>query len=118
MLTPRLCLDCGRPHVRARGRCEGCEGRERATYAGGWPAMSTRIRAEWVAEFGFVCPGWGVEPHDVEPTDLTVDHVVAGSLAGGLQVLCRACNTRKRNEVCDGGSWSGSEGGSSAPEPA
>ena len=27
--------------------------------------------------------------------DLTTDHVVPGSLAGGVQVLCRPCNSKK-----------------------
>lgn len=29
--------------------------------------------------------------------DLTVDHVIAGSIAGGIMVLCRSCNSSKGN---------------------
>lgn len=97
MPAPRPCLDCGQPHVRARGRCADCEAEFRAHYAGDWTATSKRIRTEHVATHGQVCPGWKRPAHTA--TDLTVDHVVAGSLSGGVQVLCRSCNTRKRNEV-------------------
>ena len=30
--------------------------------------------------------------------DLTVDHVIAGSLDGGVMVLCRSCNSSKGNK--------------------
>src|SRR5262249_40251900 len=44
-----------------------------------------------------MCPGWQRGPHAA--TDLVVDHVSPRTLAGGVQVLCRACNSRK------GASW-------------
>ena len=45
--------------------------------------------------YGDRCPGYGVPPH--ASSDLTLDHVVNGTLAAGVQVLCRGCNVRKRN---------------------
>jgi hypothetical protein len=55
--------------------------------AGAWQNYSQTTIAEHVHQFGWWCPGWKTEAHD--STDLTVDHFVG--------VLCRACNTRKRN---------------------
>jgi len=40
-----------------------------------------------------MCPGWQRGPHAA--TDLVVDHVWPRTLAGGVQVLWRACNSRK-----------------------
>lgn len=45
--------------------------------------------------YGDWCPGYRREAHAA--TDLTLDHVIAGTLAGGTQVLCRSCNDRKRH---------------------
>jgi 5-methylcytosine-specific restriction enzyme A len=51
----------------------------------------------WVAEFGYVCPGWRRDPHP--STDLTADHVVPFAATGDegteLVVICRSCNGRK-----------------------
>jgi hypothetical protein len=48
--------------------------------------------------YGDWCPGYGVAPHP-DP-DLTADHVVpvgaGGDPHGPLAVLCRSCNSRKR----------------------
>jgi 5-methylcytosine-specific restriction enzyme A len=53
--------------------------------------------AEWIAQRGYWCPGWGVPEH--QAADLTADHVIAvaagGPEDGPLTVLCRACNGRK-----------------------
>lgn len=97
MRAPRTCLDCGAVHTRARSRCGPCEQQFRSVYGGDWSELSRRLRAEHLAVHGPVCPGWHRDPHDVGPDDLTVDHVVAGTLEHGTQVLCRSCNSRKRN---------------------
>jgi 5-methylcytosine-specific restriction endonuclease McrA len=77
--------------------CHECEAERNAIrehYRGDWPEVSRRRRAEWVAEHGPLCPGWGRPPHFVAVEDLTVDHVIARSRAE-LVVLCRPCNGRK-----------------------
>src|SRR5689334_13354128 len=53
---------------------------------------------------GEVCPGWGRPTHGTGPANpLTADHVLAvargGREDGPLQVLCRACNSAKRDRV-------------------
>lgn len=51
----------------------------------------------WVAEQGWICPGFNRPPHPSRL--LQADHVVPVSLGGDptgeLAVLCRACNTAK-----------------------
>lgn len=50
----------------------------------------------WVAEHGWLCPGWNREPH--ESHDMTAAHVTAakdGGADGELSVLCRSCNSRE-----------------------
>jgi 5-methylcytosine-specific restriction enzyme A len=67
------------------------------------PATEDRRRAEavaaWIATHGHWCPGWRREPHP--STDLTADHVVAfannRNENSQLAVLCRSCNSRKRD---------------------
>jgi len=58
-----------------------------------------RLREEWVASHGLVCPGWQRGAHAVASiADLTVDHVIArvhGGKHGPLAVLCRSCNSSK-----------------------
>jgi hypothetical protein len=53
--------------------------------------------ATWIAEHGYVCPGYGVPPH--QSRRLQADHVqpvsLGGDPGGELQVLCRTCNVRK-----------------------
>lgn len=52
---------------------------------------------EWIAEHGFVCPGWGNQPAH-PATDLTADHVVPmidGGAGGQLIVRCRSCNSAR-----------------------
>ena len=50
--------------------------------------------AAWVAQNGWVCPGWRRRPHPAR--DLTADHIVPYSQGGRrLRVLCRSCNSRK-----------------------
>lgn len=63
-----------------------------------WPERKRRAQAvaDWVAEHGHWCPGYGVPAHP--STDLTADHSLAvahGGAQGPLDVLCRPCNARK-----------------------
>ena len=60
-----------------------------------------RVVSEWIAQHGYVCPGFRREAH--ASTDLTLDHPVPVLQGGALvdrrnaAVLCRSCNDRKRH---------------------
>lgn len=66
-----------------------------------WTEQQRRAKAvqAWVAVHGWLCPGWRRAAH--ESHDLTADHIHAvaagGAEAGRLQVLCRSCNSAKRD---------------------
>ncbi len=83
----RPCLDCGA--LTSATRCPSCTRRREAKrgtptqrgYDAEWARLSRRVRAEqpWCSRCG-------------RTDDLTVDHIVPGSLDGGLRVLCRSCH--------------------------
>lgn len=56
------------------------------------------VRA-WRRRYGDWCPGWQVDPHP--HADLCADHLdpvgAGGAEDGPLSVLCRPCNSRKRD---------------------
>lgn len=55
-----------------------------------------RAVAAWVAQHGWVCPGWQRPPHPSH--DLTAAHSVAVANGGAhspLTVLCRRCNSQQ-----------------------
>ena len=84
----RVCLGgCG--HYTTEGsRCSLCRKAQRAKYAGSWQRDAAKEVEYHVSQHGWLCPGFGATlPH--ESHDLTVDHQ--------LGVLCRGCNSRKRN---------------------
>ena len=96
-MPPRPCLTCGKPT--AKTRCPTCArltDRQRTAtrphLGSNWDQLSRKLRAQWVAEHGWVCPGWDTPPHP--STDLTVDHVTARDPTR-LAILCRSCNSRK-----------------------
>lgn len=53
------------------------------------------------AQHGDWCPGWRRPSHPA--TDLTADHITpvaaGGAEAGPLDVLCRSCNSAKRDSI-------------------
>lgn len=88
MTPPRPCLDCG--SLTQGTRCPRCDrnlqshrNQRRTHYHGDWQARSRKAREEWVAEHGWVCPGWQRPAHPA--TTLQLDHTT------GL-VLCHRCN--------------------------
>ena len=56
----------------------------RPRYDAAWSRYSAQLRKEqpWCSRCG-------------SDQDLTVDHIIPGTTAGGVQVLCRSCNGRK-----------------------
>jgi 5-methylcytosine-specific restriction endonuclease McrA len=96
-MLPRPCQDCGT--ITSSTRCPRCQqsrdrtrNRERTHYRGDWPALSRKLRVEWIERCGYVCPGWHTPAHPA--TDLVVDHVQPRSRTQ-LAILCRTCNSRK-----------------------
>ena len=69
--------------------------------------LSERVRRErleeWKSRWGNNCPGWAVKPHPASAGNpLTIDHEVPRRWGGSndwdnLTVLCRRCNSRKRD---------------------
>ena len=97
------CLDCGA--LSDRNRCAQHR-RVRESQRAARPTTLTRDNAErerrarvvaaWRAQHGDWCPGWGRTSHAA--TDLTANHVVAAAHGGTqLAVLCRSCNSAKRD---------------------
>lgn len=99
----KLCSVCG--VVCADGRClrhprTSSIGANHAIHTDPrWASLSQRMIARHVGEFGWVCPGDGLE-HPAHPThDLTTDHVLALDEGGApfdaanTRVLCRSWNS-------------------------
>jgi 5-methylcytosine-specific restriction endonuclease McrA len=59
----------------------------RTRYGAQWDRLSKQLRQEqpWCTRCG-------------SDQDLTVDHIIPGSVEGGLMVLCRPCNSRKSGQ--------------------
>ena len=101
MLRP--CLDCGTlssgsycpPHQTAVNRARDARrgsSHDRG-YDASWARLSKAARAAepWChTEGGCPYPDSGVPPND-----LVADHRIPGSLDGGVEVLCRRCNSRR-----------------------
>jgi hypothetical protein len=77
------CLECGR--LSEGTRCPAhARARHTRMYGGRWQRISRHMRASVQR-----CERCG------SPDDLTTDHIEPGSLAAGVQVLCRSCNAKK-----------------------
>lgn len=94
-----FCSRCGRI---GPGVCPTCAANaRRATYDNPtYRRNRTATITAWVQQHGNTCPGWTRGAHQVEPGELTVDHIVP--IKGGgthhpsnLTVLCRSCNSSK-----------------------
>lgn len=111
-VTLRPCLHAGCPHPATRtGRCPTHAAVHDAHQQRTTPTKRTRTHGEQRrrsvvvaahrAAHGDWCPGYRVPAHTA--VDLTADHVVsvarAGRGDGDLTVLCRSCNSRKKDRV-------------------
>lgn len=101
--VPARAIPCGQP---ARGgRCEkhrrqAERDRHNEAYDDPeWRRLSRTAIRRHRAQFGDVCPGYLVAPHPART--LTADHPIemadGGALLQAPDVLCPACNTRKKN---------------------
>jgi hypothetical protein len=84
---PRRCVNCTRL-IPYGSRCVHCQKVLKAKYKGDWAITSQQLRDAypWCWSCG-------------STSDLTVDHVLPGSRAAGLAVMCRSCNSRKRDSL-------------------
>ena len=92
------CIDCGT--LADATRCDDCRTRANRVKKAKRPDLHTaawrKLRAEAISAQPWCtrCRATG---------DLTLDHVVAGSTVGGVQVLCRPCNSSKGAGAGEGG---------------
>src|SRR5690349_5203512 len=109
--APRTpCVDCSTPCTGTR--CRRCWLRTQRRPAAGpkvaregydWSERKRRKATvdAWVAEHGWMCPGYGIAAHMVMPGKLSADHVTpvarGGPENGPLAVLCLSCNSAKRD---------------------
>lgn len=97
-MAKRVCPEPGCPTLTNGGRCQQHR-RESPTYLErDKTERNRRARTvdDWVAEHGWICPGWKRPPHPSH--DLTAAHdiaVVHGGNRGPITVLCRSCNSRQ-----------------------
>lgn len=104
----RLCLKCGRRyHPGHPTYCDEHKPAQRSYKKGPRPTYKETQRRRRAVEdhlkqFGPVCPGYGRDPHQVDASTLTADHIIPRSVGGEegpLRVLCRSCNSRRGNRA-------------------
>lgn len=99
MSLPKHCLGCGEL-TSGGSRCDSCQQlHDQEAYGSDWRHLSKRERA---AEPWCHCGGCSLHQGLCgSEENLTLDHVVpvarGGTVADGVQVLCRRCNTAKRD---------------------
>jgi hypothetical protein len=59
-----------------------------------WQRTRRSFIAQWIVRYGRTCAGWQRPPHPAWP--LEADDIQPRSLAGGLQALCKPCNSSKQ----------------------
>ncbi|HMS75626.1 HNH endonuclease [Gordonia sp. (in: high G+C Gram-positive bacteria)] len=102
----RVCAEPGCGRVQAGARCPDHQAQRNRWLSSTTPTKRSQDRdrhrraavvARHRRRFGDWCPGFEVPAH--ASSDLTADHVhelqAGGRWDGRLQVLCRACNSRK-----------------------
>jgi 5-methylcytosine-specific restriction protein A len=96
-MPPHRCRHC-RQLVAAGARCP-CSPTTRTGYDNAERLRRRQAVLDHLEAYGPICPGWRRQMHEVDPRDLTADHVTpvaaGGHPHGPLQVLCRSCNSRR-----------------------
>lgn len=103
-MAPRTCIVCG---ALCKGsRCNVHRTRSDSRASGQLDrrhkAITAVVISKWVAEHGWVCPGWQRPEHEVPVGYLTGDHIIPRALRPDLAheisnygVLCQVCNSKK-----------------------
>lgn len=91
------CLGCGSLN-RHQGDCGVVKQRARRVRLA--KTMRGPVIEDWVARYGWTCPGFRRGQHQVRRGGLQLDHVIPISMGGtddlaNLSVLCGPCNARK-----------------------
>jgi 5-methylcytosine-specific restriction endonuclease McrA len=94
LTSGRRCVRCSRLIERRRGSAFA------RGYDGAHRRVTRTVIAEWVARYGWLCPGWGRPPHPVSEGGLVGAHLVHMSAGGrsekaNMSVLCPGCNSRE-----------------------
>jgi len=110
----RICLEGGHLFQGEGPRCPGhTRAKDRATlrlkrklrpHTYAEDVRRAEVVFSWRALYGDLCPGWRRDAHPATPTNpLTADHPHAVARGGdehqSLSVLCRQCNSRKRDHI-------------------
>ena len=103
-MAPKPCLSCSRPFSGPGSRCTRCAP-QRKTYRE--KVRRSRTVQAHREQHGNIYPGYERPPHRVDASNpLTADHTLAvaagGDEHGPLGVLCRACNSAKRDRPAHG----------------
>ena len=108
-MAAKPCLVCGTPsddsrcpaHRKQQKRREGPSPYNRLHYK-----IKKQTVERWVRIHGWVCPGYQIPAHPVQPGGLDGEHIIPRSIRPDLAyepsnygVLCQACNTRKGNRL-------------------
>ena len=110
-MANKPCLTCGAASPWYRCAKHGKNnGRGPSAHARGLGRRHANLRKqvieEWVAAYGWLCPGYDVPAHPVPVNGLEGDHIIPRTVRPDLTyersnyaVLCRRCNVKKGNKV-------------------
>ena len=107
-MAAKPCLVCGTPSDDSRCPTHRTKTRRQgpSPYTRLHKKLKDRAVAQWVRMYGWVCPGYRIPAHPVQPGGLEGEHIIPRSLRPDLAyepsnyaVLCRVCNSRKSDKL-------------------